>query len=92
LQKVTILKLQYLGHSDCQKALLPQTDRATRYVSQNLVNWCTIIATSCTSNPQQIEATELEHYGRLGDAENARHEIAGHENAAPECKGEKCET
>ena len=27
-----------------------------------------------------------------GDAENARHEIAGHENAAPECKGGKCET
>jgi len=28
----------------------------------------------------------------VGDAENARHEIAGHENAAPECKGGKCET
>ena len=28
----------------------------------------------------------------FGDAENARHEIAGHENAAPECKGGKCET
>ena len=27
-----------------------------------------------------------------GDAENARHEIAEHENAAPECKGGKCET
>jgi len=27
-----------------------------------------------------------------GDAENARHEIAGHENAAPECKSGKCET
>ena len=27
-----------------------------------------------------------------GDAENARHEIAGHENAAPECRGGKCET
>jgi len=27
-----------------------------------------------------------------GDAENARHEIVGHENAAPECKGGKCET
>jgi len=27
-----------------------------------------------------------------GDAENARHEIAGHENAAPDCKGGKCET
>ena len=30
--------------------------------------------------------------GNDGDAENARHEIAGHENAAPECKGGKCET
>jgi len=29
---------------------------------------------------------------RVGDAENARHEIVGHENAAPECKGGKCET
>ena len=28
----------------------------------------------------------------MGDAENARHEIAGHENAAPECKAGKCET
>ena len=28
----------------------------------------------------------------IGDAENARHEIAGHENAAPECRGGKCET
>ena len=27
-----------------------------------------------------------------GDAENARHEIAGHENAAPDCKGGKCKT
>jgi len=27
-----------------------------------------------------------------GDAENARHEIAVNENAAPECKGGKCET
>jgi len=30
--------------------------------------------------------------GLKGDAENARHEIAGHENAAPECRGGKCET
>ena len=29
---------------------------------------------------------------QVGDAENARHEIAGHENAAPDCKGGKCET
>ena len=28
----------------------------------------------------------------LGDAENARHEIAGHENAATCCRGGKCET
>jgi len=26
------------------------------------------------------------------DAENARHELAGHENAAPCCRGGKCET
>ena len=29
---------------------------------------------------------------RIGDAESARHEIAGHENAAPCCWGGKCET
>ena len=28
----------------------------------------------------------------LGDAENARHELAGHENATPCCRGGKCET
>ena len=28
----------------------------------------------------------------MGDAENARHEIAGYENAAPCCRGGKCET
>jgi len=27
-----------------------------------------------------------------GDAENARHENTGHENAAPYCRGVKCET
>jgi len=27
-----------------------------------------------------------------GDAENARHEIAGHENAAPCCSSGKCQT
>ena len=31
-------------------------------------------------------------WGQSGDAENARHEIAGHENAAPCCRGGKCET
>ena len=28
----------------------------------------------------------------MGDAENVRHEIAGQENAVPECKAGKCET
>jgi len=27
-----------------------------------------------------------------GDAENVRHELAGHENAAPCCRGGKSET
>jgi len=31
-----------------QKALLPQTDRAMRYVSQDLANCCTTVETSCT--------------------------------------------
>ena len=30
--------------------------------------------------------------GLIGDAENARHELAGHENAAPCCRGGNCET
>ena len=45
-----------------QEALLPQTDRATRYVSQNLVNCCTTVGTSCTLNPQQIAVIKLETY------------------------------
>jgi len=50
--------------SACQlkEPLLPQTDRATRYISQNLVNCCTTVETSCTANPQQIEVMELDGY------------------------------
>jgi len=44
---------------DSQEALLPQTDRATRYVSRNLVNCCTTVKTSPIINPQQIEVMEL---------------------------------
>jgi len=40
-----------------QEALLPQTDRATRYFSQHLVNR---IKTSCTTNPQQIAVMDVE--------------------------------
>lgn len=42
-------------------------DRATRYVSRDLVNCCTTVGTagtSCTANQQQIEVIELDHYGR----------------------------
>ena len=42
-----------------QEVLLPQTDRATRYVSQNIVN---TVETSCITNPQQIAVMELEGY------------------------------
>jgi len=45
-----------------QEALLPQT---TSYVSRNLVNYCTTVRTSCTTNPQHIEVIELEGYSRL---------------------------
>ena len=44
--------------------LLPQTDRATRCFSQNLVNCCTAVGTSCTTNQEQIEVMELEGYSR----------------------------
>ena len=39
-----------------QEARLPQTDRATRYVSQIL----STVETIYTTNPQQISAKELE--------------------------------
>ena len=44
------------------QALLPQTDCATRAVSQNLVNRCTTVGTSCTTNPEEIEVMELQDY------------------------------
>ena len=44
------------------QALLLQTDCATRAVSQNLVNRCTTVGTSCTTNPEEIEVMELEDY------------------------------
>jgi len=43
-----------------QESLLPQTDRATRCVSQNLASCC---KTTCTS-PEQIEVMQLEGYSR----------------------------
>ena len=48
--------------------------------------------TSCRSRYIVDCCTSVRHWPTYGDAENARHEIAGHENAAPECKGGKCET
>ena len=36
------------------------TARRTACVSQNLVNCCTTLGTSCTTNPEQIEVMELE--------------------------------
>jgi len=41
------------------KAMLPQTDRATRQL-----NAVTTSGTSCATNTQRIEVTEIEHYGR----------------------------
>ena len=41
-----------------QEALLPQTDRTTRCMLHNC------LATSCTTNPEQTEVTELEGYSR----------------------------
>jgi len=39
-----------------------------------------------------ISSTLPDKPTQKGDAENARHELAGHENAAPCCRGGKCET
>jgi len=36
-------------------ALLLPTDRATHFVSRNLVNCCTTVGTSCTTDQQQIK-------------------------------------
>jgi len=47
-----------------QEALLTQTDRATRCVSRNLVNSCTTVGASCTTNREEIEVMELEGYSR----------------------------
>jgi len=41
-----------------QEALLPQTDRATLNFSRNRVN-------CYTTDAEQIEVIELEHYGRM---------------------------
>ena len=46
-----------------QEALRPQRDRATRYVSLDLVHCCAAIGTSCTTNPQLIAVMELEANG-----------------------------
>jgi len=51
-----------------RRALLPQTGRATLYVSRNVADCCTTVETSCTTNSQQIEVMELEHYGHYGRA------------------------
>jgi len=48
-----------LSYFAIQEVLLLQTDRATRSVSQNLVNCCTTVGTSCTTNSEQIEVLEL---------------------------------
>jgi len=47
-----------------RETLPPQTDRATRCVRQNLANCCIRVGTACTTNPEQIEVTELERYSR----------------------------
>jgi len=41
-----------------------RTDRATRSGSRNLVNCCTTVGASCTTNPQHVEVMELEGYSR----------------------------
>jgi len=46
-----------------EEALRPQRDRATRYVSLDLVHCCAAIGTSCTTNPQLIAVMELEANG-----------------------------
>jgi len=38
--------------------------RDALYVSQNLVDCCTIVGASCTTNPEPIEVVESENYGR----------------------------
>jgi len=50
------------GHTfPVRETLLLQTDRATRYVSRNLVSCCKTVGTSCTI--RQMKVTEFEHYG-----------------------------
>ena len=58
-----------------QEALLLQTFHTTPYVSQIIVNCCTTVWTSCTTNPEQIKTLvmELEHYGWLTCSKQPRH-------------------
>ena len=51
-----------------QETLLPLTDRATRYVSQNLVN----CRNKLYNNPQQIAMMELEGYSWLTCSKQSR--------------------
>ena len=61
IRKYTVVQSSFSFGDIQQAALLPQ---AGRNVSRNLVNGCTTVGTSFTANPQRIEETELEHYGR----------------------------
>ena len=47
-----------------QEALLPRTDRATRYVGRSLISCSTTLRTTVAINPRRIEVMELERYGR----------------------------
>ena len=53
--------------------------------------WCSAIVFSSALKPLESNFHTIVQDAE-GDAENARHEIAGHENAAPCCRGGKCET
>ena len=58
------INIYEINFSETQEALLSQTDYATRYIGRNLVSCCKTAGTGCTTNPQQIRATELK-IGRL---------------------------
>jgi len=57
----TVLRLvvEQATFSRKQEALLPQTDRAMRYVTQDLAHGSTTVETRCAANAQQIKVMEL---------------------------------
>jgi len=74
-------------------AIAADTTRHLLYSYSRILDSSRIQSYRLDFNPIET-CDELDEFANLkchtGDAENARHEIARHENAAPCCRGGKC--